>query len=201
MWAVRILRRDLDRILWLFDESRSRKPFAGRTETRYKPQEYAGELLDADGCIHASFGRSHRFVRTTNGATIDIEISCLVMRRLSSDELVYVQCFKGNDHKHYHFTATPYRGQSQAEPFEMVRFNNSVLLQFGSGRYQTHFRIWKCDVATGSGRSEDSPQSIIWGDADKFRFDRVIEQVDGRNVGIAEYRQKFLEVLQERLSQ
>lgn len=201
MWAARTTRQDLERILWLFDDQRPRKSHGYRTETRYNPDHYnesrdldQPKLYDADGCRRVSFGRYHRFVRTTNGATIDIEISCPVLRQLSKKDTVYLQCFKGNGHKHYHFTATPYRGQEAPESFEMVRFNNSILLQFGQGRFQKQFRIWKCDIATGSGRSSDSPQSILWSEADRYRFDRVVEfsDVQGRNLGLTHYRLEFL---------
>ncbi len=202
MWAARIAYHDLQRFLWLFDDKRPRKPYAGRKETRYNPNNHNEaidldhpERYDADGCRRVSFGRYHRFIRTTNGATIDIEISCQT-KNLSNEDIIYLQCFRGGGHKHFHFVATPYKGSLPAHRFFMHRMPKAVVLSFKTPGYKAiEFKILKCDISTGSGRTVDSPKSIIWGDADRYRFDRVVEEIDGALVGTDYYRQEYLKTI------
>ncbi len=202
MFSVIITKQSLDRLLWLFDDTKARLPYAGRKFTRLPDEvvrQQQPDLQIPEEGVQVAFGRYHRAVRTTNGATYDMEVSCPTMR-LSHTELVFLQVVKGGHDHHYHFIATPANFEKEGRELtkcfdmQMIRKDMCISLQFTTGDRPPHeFKIFKKDFATGSGRGV-SPKDLYWSDEDRYRYDLIVTwDEDSQRQITQNFRTEFLE--------
>lgn len=164
IFAAVITQQNLNRLKWIFADTRPRRAYAGRTEGRHLNAE-------TEEVMPHSFGRQSRRIFTTNGFFYSLEISCAFSNPAQKESLVYLSVRKGTKFGQWHFVAAPYKGTDPAVEFRMERKTHCIHLRFG----QKFFKIPKKDISTGSGRNADSPVSILWGEADAYRYDLCID--------------------------